>query len=529
MEKKKRSGFVSCKSLDALINEHRIPMLFIGSGISRRYLKNYPSWDELIQLVADKIGVSRAQLMALKQSITDKTPDETPGKINAKIGSELARIFRQKVLEDSIKLNDIFTEEEIKTIENKNISFIKMLICKLLSNYEINGHHKELAELKKLQNHIGVVITTNYDRFIERDLFNNFDVFYEQTQYYMTETTGIGEVYKIHGSVDSPNSIVFTSEDYSNFRDNLRVVAAKILNLALEYPIIFLGYSLEDEDVMEILNTLIDSLNKEQLANLSKNLIYINWKKKQYYFVETEKIVHRDGKTLRMTSISTDNYLVLYKYLQRFIPSEKPERVRKYKRMIRNLVIKSNGGQATIIANTDIDKLNNENRLVVAFGEVNEFALKGISGISVKDLVNWVLDQKSDISRDLAKSVFEEFFFTTRVARSQFVPIFYLLKYNSDFKTHEKVLNMKKNIDEWIKKLNNDNSIPLLLSYDEIHSQKSHYANYKYPGIIAKSYSNGKINYSECLALLAEYYEEDPSLPSVFRKSITYLDMKESY
>ena len=81
MEKKKRSGFVSCKSLDALINEHRIPMLFIGSGISRRYLKNYPSWDELIQLVADKIGVSRAQLMALKQSITDKTPDETPGKI----------------------------------------------------------------------------------------------------------------------------------------------------------------------------------------------------------------------------------------------------------------------------------------------------------------------------------------------------------------------------------------------------------------------------------------------------------------
>lgn len=529
MDKKKRGGFVLCKCLDNLVDEHRIPMLFIGSGISRRYLKNYPSWDELIQVVADKIGVSKSQLIAIRQSITDTTPDETPGRINAKIGSELTQIFRKKVLEEKIDLADIFTEDEIKLIDNKNISFTKMLICKMLSSYEVYGHHKEISEFKKLQNHIGVVVTTNYDKFLERDLFNNFDVFYEQTQYYMTETTGIGEVYKIHGSVDSPNSIIFTADDYDHFRNNLRVVAAKLLNLALEYPIIFIGYSLEDENVMEILNTLIDSLNKEQLANLSKNLIYVSWKKNEYYLKESEKIVQRDGKTLRMTNISTDNYYVLYKYLQKFIPSEKPERVRKYKKMIKSLVIKSNGGQATIIANTDIDKLNNENRLVVAFGEVNEFALKGISGISVKDLVNWVLEQKSEISHELAKNVFEDFFLTTRVARNHFVPIFYLFKYNADYKNHEKVLNLKKNLDEWIIKLNNDNSIPLLLSHDEIKSKKANYAVYKYPGIIAKSYSNGKISYEECLSLLKDYYNDDPSLPSDFRKVITLLDMKKFY
>ena len=529
MEKKKRGGFVSCKCLDNLVDEHRIPMLFIGSGISRRYLKNYPSWDELIQSVADKIGVTKSQLIAIRQSITDTTPDETPGRINAKIGSELTQIFRKKVLEEKIDLADIFTEDEIKLIDNKNISFTKMLICKMLSSYEVYGHHKEISEFKKLQNHIGVVVTTNYDKFLERDLFNNFDVFYEQTQYYMTETTGIGEVYKIHGSVDSPNSIIFTADDYDHFRNNLRVVAAKLLNLALEYPIIFIGYSLEDENVMEILNTLIDSLNKEQLANLSKNLIYVSWKKNEYFLKESEKIVQRDGKTLRMTNISTDNYYVLYKYLQKFIPSEKPERVRKYKKMIKSLVIKSNGGQATIIANTDIDKLNNENRLVVAFGEVNEFALKGISGISVKDLVNWVLDQKSEISHELAKKVFEDFFLTTRVARNHFVPIFYLFKYNADYKNHEKVLNLKKNLDEWIIKLNNDNRIPLLLSHDEIKSKKANYAVYKYLGIIAKSYSNGKISYEECLSLLKDYYNGDPSLPSDFRKVITLLDMKKFY
>ena len=79
----------------------------------------------------------------------------------------------------------------------------------------------------------------------------------------MTECMGIGEVYKIHGSVDSPNSLVFTSEDYASFENNLKVIAAKLLNLALEYPIIFIGYSLEDENVLKIFETLIESLTEK--------------------------------------------------------------------------------------------------------------------------------------------------------------------------------------------------------------------------------------------------------------------------
>lgn len=529
MEKKKRSGYVRCISFDNLINEHRIPMLFIGSGISKRYLKNYPSWDGLIRKVAETIGVSSAQLIAIKQSILNINPDETQGRVYAKMGSELSQIFINKVKNEEIKLSDVFTEKEINLIDTKNISFTKMLISKLLSSYEVSKHQKELAEFKKLQNHIGVVVTTNYDKFLERELFNNFDVFYEQTQYYMTETTGIGEIYKIHGSVDSPNSIVFTAEDYDNFRDNLRVVAAKLLNLALEYPIIFMGYSLEDENVMEILNTLIDSLNKEQLANLSKNLIYINWKKQEYYLKESEKTIHKNGKTLRMTNISTDNYLVLFKYLQKFIPSEKPERVRKYKKMIRNLVIKSNGGQATIIANTDIDKLNNEDKLVVAFGAVDEFALKGITGINAKDLTSWVLDQKCDITSDLANRIIEDFYLTSAVARNHYVPIYYLLNFNLEYKDNDKLLNMKQNLEVWTEKINSDNKIPLLESYDAIMAVKPNQAEYKYMAIIAKSYSNNTINYSECLELLKDYKNDNPIVSSEYRKAITYLDMKKFY
>lgn len=533
MDKNKTRVYIHSNCLYNLLKLHRIPMLFVGSGLSKRYLKNYPSWDELIFNIAKVIGVNKSQIIAMKQAITDSKPSETQGKINAEIGSNLTKIFRDKIISSELSLSDIFTDEEINLIERKNISFIKMLISKQLSKYEITDNPKylsELNELKKLQNNIGVVVTTNYDKFLENEIFNNFDVFSEQTQYYMTENCGIGEIYKIHGSVDIPSSIIFNSDDYNNFRSNLKVVAAKLLNLVLEYPIIFIGYSLEDENVLEILYTVIDSLNPEQLRTLSKNLIYVNWKKGTSKLKETEETITRDGKSLKMTCINTDNYFVLYKHLQKFLPAERPERVRKYKKMIRNLVIKSNGGQATIIADSNIDKLNNENRLVVAFGETEQFAIKGIVGMSAKELINLVLEQKSDFSESYAESIFKSYFLTTKVSKTQFVPIFYLFKFCKGFRDNEKVINMKNNLQTWIDKINNNNNIPLYESSEEISDHKGDLAEYKYLSCISKAYSNDKINYEECLNLLKEYIKSNSSeLNTHFRKAITYLDMKVYY
>ena len=35
--------------LDELVKANRVPVLFIGSGISKRYLYGYPSWEELLE------------------------------------------------------------------------------------------------------------------------------------------------------------------------------------------------------------------------------------------------------------------------------------------------------------------------------------------------------------------------------------------------------------------------------------------------------------------------------------------------
>ena len=36
--------------LDKIVDSKKLPVLFIGSGISKRYLFNYPTWDELLEL-----------------------------------------------------------------------------------------------------------------------------------------------------------------------------------------------------------------------------------------------------------------------------------------------------------------------------------------------------------------------------------------------------------------------------------------------------------------------------------------------
>ena len=528
---KRKKKYIDSKCIQALIKKERIPLLFVGSGLSKRYLKNYPSWDELISYVAETIGISESQLLAMQQEITDSNPSESKGVINAKIGSKLTKVFREKVISGKINLEDIFSDEEMHIIKKDNITFIKMLICKKLSSYEITDNPKylsELTELKKLQSNIGAVVTTNYDKFLENEIFNNFDVFVEQSQYYMTECTGIGEIYKIHGSVSSPNSIIFNWEDYMNFEANLKVVAAKLLNLSLEYPIIFIGYSLEDENILKILNTLVDSLTTEQTNILSKNLIYIEWKKSEEYLRENEKSINKDGKSLKLTCITTDNYFVLYKHLQKFVPAEKPERVRKYKKMIHQLILNNNKGVTSIIANDNLDKLNSEGKLVIAFGEMNTFARFGVNGIKTEDLIKWVLDQKKDITNELANSIFVDYYLTTKVANGNYVPMFYISKFTDDHLDAPKLLNMKDRLNSWIGKINNNSNLPLYNNINELKEASSHLASYKYIFCIMKSYYNKKINYNECLLLLKELNSKEGFLKdSNFRKAISYIDLQE--
>lgn len=528
MDKKK--NYYTSRCLEKLVERNRLPMLFVGSGFSKRYLNNSPTWNELLYEIAHAINVTENQMIAMRQSYIASHPHATEGDICKYTGSKLTEIFANKVESGELDLDEIFTKEEISEISRKGIPFVKMLIAKILKNYDLKTgakYENELKELKKLQETIGAVITTNYDTFLEKEIFNNFTVYSEQSQYYMSDSEGIGEIYKIHGSITSPSTLIFDEHDYENFDKNLRGVASKILSLALDYPIIFLGYSLEDDNIIKILETLVDCLSSSQLEKLSQNIIYVNWTPRQYKLYENKRTINKDGRLLQMTSIDTDNFYVIYKYLQKFMPSERPERVRKYKRMIRELVIKSNAGTPTFVSEQNIDRLNNDNQLVVAFGARDKFAQKGVIGIKIDDMIRDVLEQKQ-YNADLCKSIgFDAYTSDAGFKKTNFVPVFYYLKKidKSIWESNEKILFAYKNCLAKVEEIVKNDKIKQF-SKEEFDIAFDSITTYLICDVAVKSYALDKMNYQEFIETLNKCVEICGTNDPRFRRAIMYADLK---
>lgn len=87
---------------------------------------------------------------------------------------------------------------------------------------------------------------------------------------------GIAEIYKIHGSVQNPESIVINKADYQKFYDKGKYLAAKLMTIFMEYPIIFIGYSISDSDIQAILSDVVECLPLDKIETLQKDLFLLN-------------------------------------------------------------------------------------------------------------------------------------------------------------------------------------------------------------------------------------------------------------
>lgn len=179
-------------------NNH--PVLFVGTGISLRYLENSYTWDGLLSYISKAIKGSDEFYYDLKSI------HEIDGNFDyTKIAKDLEIEFNEALKKDREgefkEINDQFYENMKNDV---NISRFKIYISQLLSVNKIkkNMHH-EYSELKKVRKNICSVITTNYDRFIE-EVFE-FDPLIGNE---ILLSNPYGSVYKIHGCVEDPGKII---------------------------------------------------------------------------------------------------------------------------------------------------------------------------------------------------------------------------------------------------------------------------------------------------------------------------------
>ncbi|MDG6249831.1 SIR2 family protein [Methanocalculus sp.] len=120
--------------------------------------------------------------------------------------------------------------------------------------------HKSLAHI----NRIKYIITTNYDPLFEHAYDDNIvSIAHDDELPGITDYPDRTILLKIHGDLSDPESIVITSEDYRKF-DRDSIVWSKIKSLLAEYSVVFIGYSVADSNVREMLKDIYGRLESRK-------------------------------------------------------------------------------------------------------------------------------------------------------------------------------------------------------------------------------------------------------------------------
>lgn len=150
--------------------------------------------------------------------------------------------------------------------------------------------HKKIINL-----HAQTIITTNYDHLIEQACEENGEI-----RYVISKDTDLPyknspyELIKMHGDFENDN-FVLKEDDYLRYSSNFNMIESYIKSLFGTKVVMFIGYSLNDPDVKQILTWTKDilkddfqraylvlpmeepnELKKNYFKNLGVNIIYIS-------------------------------------------------------------------------------------------------------------------------------------------------------------------------------------------------------------------------------------------------------------
>lgn len=333
--------------LEYITKKNLYPIIFIGSGISKRYLKNYPSWIELLEEFWNKSNHTTnfyGKLNTLKMSYIDHhNLEQSPQ--NDKESSFYSNIQMASIIES--KFNEEFYKESfsidgfsLKDAYDTSISPFKKSLANKFSTYEIKeGMDEEIESFIKFLHKGQIIITTNYDTFIE-DMYAtkenfNLDLFVGQEGFF-DQTIGKAELYKIHGSSSDPRTLIINEKDYNLFEKNSILLAAKILVAMINSPIIFLGYSLTDINVRNIIKSFTSQLPKEDPRISANRIIFIQRKKDEDGILTH---IENNSELGHYTVIETDNYKLAYDTISKINQGLPPLIIRKYEQLIKKIIV----------------------------------------------------------------------------------------------------------------------------------------------------------------------------------------------
>ncbi|MGV7240641.1 SIR2 family protein [Caballeronia sp. M23-90] len=362
------------------------PYLFVGSGIARRYV-GIADWAGLLEKLCDLHDLDYG---FLSTSAKGDLPELASG-----MARELhPRWFKEKKYKES--------REQFKKNAINDESALKFEIAKyIVGSAAVTTDANLLSELELFKKVVvDGIVTTNWDGLLE-GLFPDYAVYVGQEALLFAQIQGIGEIYKIHGSYDDPNSLVLTSSDYGEFHRKNPYLASKLLTFFVENPIVFLGYSLTDKNILDIIHSVLDCLSPENVDKLADRLVFVQWDRHGGDDRFERTILSKDGRTLpvyQVTTSSMSSVLEALTRIQRKIPAKV---LRMLKKQVFDLVHTTVTSERIYVQDinetTDLSKLE----FAIGVGIQERLREKGYTALGRLDIIHDVLFNQGGYRADL--------------------------------------------------------------------------------------------------------------------------------
>ncbi|UYB51919.1 SIR2 family protein [Xanthomonas sp. AM6] len=359
------------------------PFLFVGSGLSRRYL-GLEDWKGLLS----KFCVTGKPFEYYLSTANGSYP------LAAQI---LARDFNAHwwSSSDYIASVDRFREKAIN-----ESSALRIEICEYLKSLDqaIALSTSYADEVRLLSNlNVDGVITTNWDLFLEQ-VFPDYKVYVGQEELLFSNPQEIGEIYKIHGSCGRPESLVLSDSDYDKFNERNAYLAAKLITLFVEHPVIFMGYSISDSNIQSLLKSISLCIGRDKIDQLRKNLIFIQRPSVGENHSISDTYMTVDGVQIPLVLIKTDNFIEIYEAIDK-TKRKIPARVLRFcKEQLYELVQSAEPEKKLCVVG--IDEIDNKDDVeflvgvgVVGAGHAPALAGIGYAAIENQDLIHDLLHE----------------------------------------------------------------------------------------------------------------------------------------
>ncbi|MEK4083777.1 SIR2 family protein [Psychrobacillus sp. FSL K6-1415] len=225
--------------------EKKEAYLFIGAGFSQnaepktKNIENqYKTWNGFMYQLAEKLW-----------------PTGSPEKLKEKISGDhlmIAQLFEEEFGKAT------FYEELIKAVPYKD--------------YLPSTIHKEVITLNGKGSWAGIM-TTNQDCLIEATLNEqhiNHDVII--SDFDISTKSASTKVFKLHGTMERPESIIFSEEQYRTYESDHPLLHVKLKSVFAENVTVFIGFSLTDP-------------NFKSIYGWVRDILQTNYQRKAYAFI----------------------------------------------------------------------------------------------------------------------------------------------------------------------------------------------------------------------------------------------------